>query len=81
MPQLHCYVSEPLAKKVQQRAQAAGLSTSRYIAELLKREVEAGWPDGFFEEVVGSWQGERLERAAQGQFESREPFAPQKPEF
>jgi hypothetical protein len=27
------------------------------------------WPEGFFEEVVGGWQGE-LERPDQGSFES-----------
>jgi hypothetical protein len=28
------------------------------------------WPEGFFERVVGGWQGEPLERPDQGRFES-----------
>jgi hypothetical protein len=31
--------------------------------------VDAEWPEGFFEEVVGGWQGP-LERPDQGRFES-----------
>jgi hypothetical protein len=72
MPQLHFYVPESVAARVRQRAKAAGLSASRYLAKLVQREVSAGWPEGFFEEVVGGWQGEAFERPPQGQFETRE---------
>ena len=72
MPQIHFYVPESVAVKVKQRAQAAGVSTSRFVAELVKREVDAAWPPGFFEEIVGGWQGEPLQRPPQGQFEVRE---------
>ena len=72
MPQLHFYVPEPVAARVRQRAMAAGLSASRYLAELVKREVGTEWPQGFFEQVVGGWQGEPLERSPQGAFETRE---------
>lgn len=65
MPQLHCYVPEPLARRLQQRADAAGVSTSRYLAELIRRNVGGGWPEGYFEQVVGAWQGEELVRPAQ----------------
>lgn len=75
MPQLHCYVPEPLARKVQERAAAAGVSTSRYLAELLKREVGGGWPKGYFEQVVGGWQGEELVRPPQPAPETRDAFA------
>lgn len=73
MPQLHCYVPEPLARKLHERAEAAGQSTSRYLAELIRREVSSGWPDGYFEQVVGAWQG-ALERPAQPAAEVRDPF-------
>ena len=76
MPQLHFYVPEAVAARVQSRAKAAGMSTSRYIAELVRREIGTDWPDGFFEEVVGGWQGKPLKRAPQGQFEEREPLQP-----
>jgi hypothetical protein len=52
------------------------MSISRYIAELVRREIGTDWPDGFFEEVVGGWQGKPLKRAPQGQFEEREPLQP-----
>lgn len=31
-----------------------------------------GWLPGFFEEVIGGWAGEALERGEQGEFEIRE---------
>jgi hypothetical protein len=31
-----------------------------------------GWLPGFFEEVIGGWVGEPLERPEQGEFEIRE---------
>jgi hypothetical protein len=37
--------------------------------------VETEWPEGFFEEVVGGWQGEPLTRTPQGEYEDREPLA------
>lgn len=32
----------------------------------------SGWLPGFFEEVIGGWAGETLERGEQGEFEMRE---------
>jgi hypothetical protein len=32
------------------------MSVSRYLAELIRREVGAGWVEGFFEEVIGGWK-------------------------
>ena len=73
MPQLHFYVPETTAKKIRQRAQAAGLTTSRYLAELVQRDSHiAQWPERFFEEVVGGWQGESLERPPQGELDQRD---------
>ena len=72
MPQLHLYVPDRLARKVKQKAQQSGLSTSKYLAELIKRDVGSDWSDAFFTEVVGSWQGEPLERPAQGDFDQRD---------
>jgi hypothetical protein len=33
---------------------------------------QQGWQVGFFEDVIGSWEGEPLVRPEQGQFEVRE---------
>lgn len=74
MPQLHFYVPEQVAERVRQEANASGLSISQYLAELVKRELHPGWPKGFFEEVVGGWQGEPLQRGEQGNYEDRDPL-------
>lgn len=72
MPQLHVYVNEETATTLKQRAEAQGISVSKYIAGVLKKETAQGWPPGYFEAVVGGWQGEPLERPDQGEFEERE---------
>jgi hypothetical protein len=33
---------------------------------------ELGWSSGFFESVLGSWQGEPLTRECEGEYEARE---------
>ena len=71
MPQLHTYVSENVAEKLRRRAEALGLSTSKYLAELARREVGSGWPEGYFERVAGKWQGD-LQRPPQLPAEERE---------
>ena len=48
------------------------MSVSRYLADIVSREVGGeGWPEGFFEDVLGGWEGE-LERSPQGAYEKRE---------
>ena len=73
MPQLHFYVPEPVADRVRQEAKAAGLSISQYLAQVVKRELRPQWPARFFEEIVGGWQGEPLQRGEQGAFDVRDP--------
>ena len=53
MPQLHLYVPEAIARKVQEKAKARNLPVSRYLAEVIKREVGEGWPEGYFDRVCG----------------------------
>ena len=72
MPQLNLYVNDELAERIQRAAKKADMSVSRYLAEVVRREVSAEWPAGFFEEVIGGWQGKPLERATQGAFEKRD---------
>lgn len=72
MPQLHLYVPEGTAEVLRRKARERGKSLSGYLAEIVVREVaEEGWPEGFFDEVLGSWEGE-LERGPQGEYEERE---------
>ena len=70
MSQLHCYVPEELANKFRKKAEQAHLSASKYLAMLVRREVENKWPDGYFE-LFGSWEGEALQRPEQGEYERR----------
>jgi hypothetical protein len=72
MPQLNLYVNDELAERIHRRAEEADLSVSRYLAQLVRRELETEWPDSFFESVVGGWQGEPLVRLPEGEFEERE---------
>ncbi len=72
MPQIHFYVPRELASKINDRAIESGMSTSRYVAEIVKRDLDSSWPEGFFEEVAGGWQGGPLERSDQGEPESRD---------
>ena len=72
MPQLHFYVPNDLADKIRQEAQAKHMTVSRYLAEIVKREMKQGWPESYFEEVVGGWVGEPLHRPTQGEIEQRE---------
>lgn len=42
-------------------------------AETQAKTLETkGWHPGFFEEVIGGWVGEPLERGEQGKYETRE---------
>jgi len=71
MSQLHCYVPEELAKLFQKKADQAHLTVSKYLAMLVKREVDNQWPVGYFD-LFGSWAGETLERPEQAEYETRQ---------
>lgn len=62
MTQLHLCVSDEVAVKLREQAEARNMSLSQYLAEIVQREIQIGWPQGYFEDVVGSWVGEPLER-------------------
>lgn len=72
MAQLRCYVPEDVAQQAQRRADQAGLSLSRYLAELIKRDAasKTGWPEGYFDLFVPI-EGAELVRPPQGEFEER----------
>lgn len=72
MAQMHFYVPDPVARQLRARAKALGLTVSRYLAEVVQREVGQGWPEKYFEEVVGRWDGEPLRRPPQVDYEDRE---------
>ena len=75
MAQLHCYVPEEVAQQAQRRATQSGLSLSRYLAELVKRDAgaSADWPEGYFD-IFGKWEGAPLVRPALLPLEERLPI-------
>lgn len=75
MPQLHFYVDLSTEQRIRERAQAQGLTVSKYIASILAREVDAGYPPGFWDDVYGCWAGEPFDRPAQLDYEDREPLS------
>jgi len=71
MAQLHCYVPDAVAEQVRLRAEQAQLSVSKYLSQLVKREVCADqWPEGYAE-LFDEWEGEDLKRYSQGDYETR----------
>ena len=73
MPQLHCYVPESTMELLTQKAKNSRLSTSKYLALLIQKDIDTKWPDDFFD-LYGSWEGDALHRDAQGNYEIREKF-------
>ena len=74
MPQLHLYVPDAVAEKLREQAKARNMSLSRYLAEIVQSETGTGWPEGYFDEVIGGWQGESLDRPEQPELEERDGF-------
>ena len=72
MAQLHCYVPADIAEQAQRKAEQSGLSLSRYLAELVRRDIRiySGWPEGYFDIFVPI-EGAELVRPPQGEFEER----------
>ena len=73
MVQLHFYVPDEVETQIRNKANQAHLPLSRYLANLVKKEAgqPSQWPQGYFEQVFGQWQGEQLTRAPQGEYEER----------
>ena len=73
MPQLHLYVPDEVAKRLREQAKIRKMSLSKYLAEIVQRETPTGWPEGYFEEVVGSWVGD-FEEPEDLPLEERDPL-------
>jgi len=72
MPQLHLYVSNEIARKIKHHAEASGQTVSKYLAKVVLKDVGEGWPEGFFDTIVGGWKGDPLVRSPQGDYERRD---------
>ena len=71
MPQLHCYVPEEIASQVHQKAEHAHMSVSKYLAQLVLKDVSGSWPENYFD-LFGSWQGVAIKQAEATKLETRE---------
>jgi len=73
MAQLHFYIPDSVAESVKAKAEHAHLSVSKYLAELVKREVANQWSENYFDNF-GQWEGETLQGPVQDALEQRETF-------
>lgn len=74
MAQLHCYLPEEDAESFRRRAARAGMSVSRYLAELARKDLVSDWPEDYFAQVFGHDHIAPIERGAQGDLETRLPL-------
>lgn len=72
MPQLHLYVPEETAERLRAHAKAHGMSLSKYLSEIVRRDARVAWPEGYFEGVIGGWVGVPLERPEALELEDRQ---------
>ncbi len=71
MAQLHCYVPDEVANRIRRQAAQAGMSVSRYLAELACRDAGPEWPEGYAARVFRCPEGGNMERTVQGEYEAR----------
>lgn len=71
MTQLHCYLPDDEAELLKRRASQAGMSVSRYLAELARKDLVTEWPPKYFEQVFPEDDVAPMERPPQGTFERR----------
>jgi hypothetical protein len=69
MAQMHFYVPDDFAKLIRQRARQARMPVSRYLVQLIRNEIGSGWPEAYFDEVYGGWQGGETAPARPGETE------------
>lgn len=53
MPQLYFSVDRPLAEELARRAADANLPLSKYLARLVREQVQSDWPEGYLATVIG----------------------------
>jgi hypothetical protein len=77
MSQLHFYVPDEIEERLRAQAEQAKLPLSRYLAEIARRETDRhdAWPSNYFDDVFGTWEGDPIERADQGEYEQRSGMA------
>jgi hypothetical protein len=74
MAQLHFYIPDDLAERVKARAAQARMPVSRYVAELVKREVGSGWPKDYFKRIASRSSAAVIVHEPSGPPEERQPL-------
>jgi len=74
VPQLHFYVPDDVAEQIKARAALAKQPVSRYVAELVKRDVSQGWPKDYFERIAGVAHDALIRHEPSGLPEERLPL-------
>ena len=74
MAQLHFYVPDDLAEQIKARAAQAKMPISRYVAELVKRDVGLGWPKDYFKRISRGTSATAIVHEPSGPPEERQPL-------
>ncbi len=74
LPQLHFYVPDDVAEQIKARAAQARQPVSRYVADLVKRELSQGWPKDYFELISDSTAKATIKYESPGLPEERLPL-------
>ena len=76
MAQVTLYLDPETEGKMKAAAQAAGVSQSRWVAELIREKTSAEWPESV-KRLAGAWaelpSAEKI-RSGMGEDAPREPF-------
>ena len=67
MAQLTIYLDERTLKKISAAARRSRESVSRWVKSRLAREIETGWPPGYFD-LFGCLADTDFKRPSQGDF-------------
>jgi hypothetical protein len=51
MPQMHFYVPDKVARKIKDNAKRLGVSSSKYVSQLVTEKVDGVWPAGYLESL------------------------------
>ena len=47
MPQLSLYVDRETLESIEEQAKVRDVSISRFVADILRKNISPGWPDGY----------------------------------
>lgn len=62
MAQLTIYIDDETRRGIEQAARASGMSVSGWVKERLTRSLRSEWPEGYFENVIGSLADDDIQR-------------------